>query len=98
LAAPQTIPREERKARKVLESRVQAWRQDAAKERDVDRQVILPGHCLGPTVSALYDCDGELSELRLALEKIPGFGTCRVVRYDESLLALRLSSLTPTAS
>ncbi len=95
LAAPKTIPREERKARKVLESRVQAWRQEAAKKREVDRQVILPGHCLGPTVSALYDCGGELSELRRALEQVSGFGACRIARYDESLLALTQPPPTP---
>jgi ribonuclease D len=87
LAVP-NLSRQERSARKSLESRLQAWRTTEAKARDVDRQVVLPGHCVAATITALRDGDGDMAKLRDALATIAGFGTCRVERYAASLFGL----------
>jgi ribonuclease D len=62
-----------RKRRRELLS---AFRTREAEAREVDLQVVLPGHCLA-----------ELTKLptleREALERVPGLGACRIERYGE---------------
>ncbi len=43
---PVRPPRAELEARRGREQRLSAWRRKAAKERAVDEQAVLPGHCL----------------------------------------------------
>ncbi|MEZ4411144.1 MAG: ribonuclease D [Polyangiales bacterium] len=67
--------------RKWRESALTAWRAAEAEARGVDRQVVLPGHCLSEIVARRADTVEALSE-------IDGFGRCRVERYGEALAAL----------
>lgn len=57
------------------------FREREAKARNVDLQVVLPGHCLSDIV--------ELPRLdREALRAVPGFGEARFARYAERLLEM----------
>ncbi len=83
------IPAAVLKARRDREGRLLSWRREEAKRRDVDEQVVLPGHCV-------KDAAGE--ELREASElaRVPGLGAFRVERDGEAILrALRGPEATP---
>jgi ribonuclease D len=60
------------------------FRDAEAKRREVDVQVVLPGHCVADIID-LPCVDLE------ALRTIPGFGVCRLQRYG-ALLEQRLST------
>ena len=73
-------PRAFIEARRGREQRLSAWRKRTAKERSVDEQVVLPGHCLQDIV------DAEPVDVS-ALAQIPGIGTRRVERDGAAILA-----------
>jgi ribonuclease D len=67
--------------RRAREARLRAWRRQRARERGVDEQAVLPGHCLSD-VAALREATRE------ALAAVPGLGRGRLERDGEALLAL----------
>jgi ribonuclease D len=96
-AAPRTLPDDERerlrpvrlpmdvvRGRREREARLTAWRRHESKQRGVDEQVVLPGHCLKELVAADFVTSLE------ALARVPGIGGFRVLRDGEAILrALR---------
>jgi ribonuclease D len=77
--SPAELERKKRRRRALTEFRARE-----ATLRDVDLQVVLPGHCLSELV--------ELERLDVAsLTAVPGFGACRIERYAAQLVA----ELTP---
>jgi ribonuclease D len=99
--APEDIPGDERayfesprtpadvvKARRGRETRLLAWRREAAKLRGVDEQVVLPGHCVHDTVDADVATVGDLS-------RIPGIGTFRVTRDGEAIVRAMRGDVPP---
>lgn len=81
---------EELTRRKILEKAMSGWRRDAARARRVVAQVIVPGHAMGPVVSALLQGDDGLA-VRLAA--IPGLGSWRAERHIEEWRCLRDEAL-----
>jgi ribonuclease D len=80
---PQRMPAEMVRDRREREARLMAWRREQAKQRGVDEQVLLPGHCLKDAVSANVATAEELA-------RVPGIGAFRVERDGEAILrALR---------
>ncbi len=73
-------PRAFIEARRGREQRLSAWRRRTAKERGVDEQVVLPGHCLQDIVDAQPNNVAELAA-------IPGLGARRVERDGAAILA-----------
>lgn len=70
--------------RKRRKAALLEFRDAEAKRRQVDVQVVLPGHCVGDLV--------ELPRLDVdSLRSVPGFGACRLDRYG-ALLEQRLSA------
>jgi ribonuclease D len=67
------------RARKERESRLLAWRRAEAKRREVDEQVVLPGHCAKDIVAL------EQPSLD-AIAAVPGIGGFRVERDGEAIL------------
>lgn len=67
------------KARKVSKKRLLAFRKAAAATREVNEQVILPGHCVADLVRLAPRTPAELGH-------VPGLGACRVERYGETIL------------
>jgi ribonuclease D len=76
---PPPPPPGEREARRRRERALAAWRAQAAAERGVGAQVVLPGHCLRELAAR-----GPRSEEEL--RAIPGLGECRIERYGRALL------------
>ncbi len=74
-------PPEVREAKRKLHRSLSKWRKKEAAARDVDSQVVLPGHCLGDVVARTPRSSEELS-------LTPGFGEFRVERYGEAILRL----------
>jgi ribonuclease D len=72
--APEVI-----KARKQREGRLTAWRRGVAKERGVDEQVVLPGHCVKDIAEAAPTTLEELA-------RTPGIGVFRVERDGPAIL------------
>ncbi len=66
------------KARRMRESLLTSWRRRTAKERGVDEQVVLPGHCL----QDLADLDEASLE---TIAAVPGIGIFRVERDGEAI-------------
>jgi ribonuclease D len=67
------------RARREREARLLAWRREEAKRRDVDEQVVLPGHCVKDLVDPeVTDVDG--------VARVPGIGAFRVERYGTALV------------
>jgi ribonuclease D len=65
--------------RKRRKAWLSEFREQEAKARGVDLQVVLPGHCLNDIA--------ELSELSAqSLQQVPGFGAVRFERYGARLL------------
>jgi len=76
-------PPEVRNARKAREKALTQWRKKEAEAREVDLQVVLPGHCLRD----LAQLDDPSEE---ALADIAGLGDKRRARYGDAILrALR---------
>jgi len=73
------------RARRAREQRLSRWRKDEAKKREVDEQVVLPGHCL----QDLADIDEPSLD---AVARVPGIGAFRVERDGEALLAALCAS------
>lgn len=69
------------KARKRREAALLAWRKAEATRREVNAQVVLPGHVLRDLAE-----DGAASAADLAA--VPGLGAFRVERYGGALLEL----------
>ncbi len=67
------------KAQRARETRVMAWRREAAKARGVDEQVVLPGHCV-------KDLAEESPRTPEELARTPGVGEFRVARYGAEIL------------
>lgn len=72
-------PAAETRARREREVRLMAWRRAEAKQRGVDEQVILPGHCAKDAV------DGAVTSVE-RLARIPGIGAFRVARDGETIV------------
>ena len=77
--APERPTPAERKRRKDLEKALLAWREETAKAREVDVQVVLPGHCMRD-IAGLPTVEG--------LETIAGLGDKRLRLYGEKLRAI----------
>jgi len=76
-------PREEIEARRKREARLTAWRKAEAKRRQVDEQVVLPGHCV-------RDIAERGAESADALAAIAGLGAFRIARDGDAIVrALR---------
>jgi ribonuclease D len=79
------LPESPSPAELMRKKRRKAWlsefRAKEAKLRDVDLQVVLPGHCL----SDLVDLE-RIDEA--SLRAVPGFGVCRFERYGALLLGM----------
>jgi ribonuclease D len=76
---PVRVPAAQARLRRQREARLIAWRRAEAKLREVDEQVVLPGHCLKDAVDADV---GSLEEL----SRVPGLGDFRVRRDGEAIL------------
>lgn len=81
MLVPKRLPPAEVKARKKREAKLLAWRKTEAIRRDVNPQVILPGHVLREMADVCPETVDELSNL-------PGFGAFRVARYGAKLVEL----------
>lgn len=77
---PPRPPRLEIEARRRREQRLTAFRRRVAKERSVDEQVVLPGHCLQAIVERVPESAAELAE-------VPGLGARRLARDGAGILA-----------
>jgi ribonuclease D len=74
---PRELAARKKKVRKLLGE----WREKVAAERRVDRQVVLPGHCMDDIASRLPASLDELAS-------IEGLGAFRVDRYGTAILEL----------
>jgi ribonuclease D len=68
------------RARKARVERLTRWRRQASTARQVDEQVVLPGHCL----QDLADLDDASMQ---SIAAVPGIGAFRVARDGEAILA-----------
>lgn len=75
------LPDDERKLRKKREERLLGWRKTEAERRNVNAQVVLPGHVLRRLAARGASSAEDLGN-------IAGMGGFRVERYGERLLAL----------
>ncbi|MBO6938220.1 MAG: HRDC domain-containing protein [Deltaproteobacteria bacterium] len=79
IAFPTPPPRAERQVVKQRERALTKWRDAEAKQRKVNRQVVLPGHCVRDLATHRPFSADELRE-------VPGLGEVRVERYGAALL------------
>lgn len=79
LAFPTPPPRAERDVVKRRERALTSWRNKEAAERKVNRQVVLPGHCVRDLATYRPFSEAELRD-------VPGLGEVRVERYGAALL------------
>jgi ribonuclease D len=77
--APPRPPRAVVELRRAREGRLLTLRRRLAKERTVDEQVVLPGHC----VQDLLD---RVPRDQAALAEVPGLGAARIVRDGAAIL------------
>ncbi len=70
---------DERRARRRVEQSLSAWRRAEAEKREVDAQVVLPGHCLHAVAALDVQSKDDLGT-------IAGFGTFRVERYGSAII------------
>lgn len=68
------------KARREREARLTAWRKAEAKTRELDEQVVLPGHCLQDLADLPADATLD------TVAAVPGIGAFRVERDGPALL------------
>jgi ribonuclease D len=80
-AVPARLDRAIVAARRAREKRLSGWRRREAVARNVDEQVILPGHCLADLVSI------ESDDLE-AIARVRGLGAKRYARYGATLQVL----------
>ncbi len=81
LAFPTPPPRKEREVVKRRERALTKWRDTEAKNRKVNRQVVLPGHCVRDLATHRPFDEDEL-------RSVPGLGEVRVERYGAALLGV----------
>jgi ribonuclease D len=80
---PVRMPAAVARLRRQREARLVSWRRMEAKRRNVDEQVILPGHCMKDAA----DTDVETVD---DLARVPGLGEFRLKQDGEAILqALR---------
>ncbi|MBL8718887.1 MAG: HRDC domain-containing protein [Myxococcales bacterium] len=77
---PPRLSRDEIELRKRRDAKLRSFRKAAARERGVDEQVVLPGHCLNDLVALGPTTIEELA-------RIEGLGGRRIARDGEALLA-----------
>jgi ribonuclease D len=78
------LPPEVARVRRGRESRLIAWRKAQAKERNVNEQAVLPGHCLADLT--------ELEEVDVAhVAAVLGIGAFRVARDGEAIVRVLLT-------
>lgn len=82
-------PREELEARRKREGRLTVWRRAEAKRREVDEQVVLPGHCL----REIAERGAEKPE---DLTAVAGLGDFRIAR-DGAAIVHALATDPPAA-
>ncbi|WP_437572863.1 HRDC domain-containing protein [Sorangium sp. So ce542] len=86
--------RREIAVRRAMETRIAAWRRAEAKARQVDEQVVLPGHCAQDLVEiALAGGRAGGGAVADAIARIPGLGARRLARYGAALAALVTAAL-----
>ncbi|MCG8557535.1 MAG: ribonuclease D [Proteobacteria bacterium] len=85
-ATPMPSPAERARRRRCAKT-LSAWRDRIARERRVDAQAVLPGHCLRDLCTLRPPSLDELSQIQ-------GLGRVRAERYGTTLLALLASSCT----
>jgi ribonuclease D len=91
---PPVVSRYEIVLRKHLATLLSQWRRREAKDRAVDLQVVLPGHCTGPLIRALTPlADEESSPLSERLGAVDGLGDCRIERYGAAFEQLASNAL-----
>ncbi|WP_129581594.1 MULTISPECIES: ribonuclease D [Sorangium] len=89
----QTRPsRRELSVRRAMETRIAAWRRAEAKARQVDEQVVLPGHCAQDLVEIAL-AGGHGGAVADAIARVPGLGARRLARYGAALAALVTAAL-----
>ncbi|WP_437684075.1 HRDC domain-containing protein [Sorangium sp. So ce131] len=94
LFQPARPTRKELAARRAVESRISAWRKAEAKARNVDEQVVLPGHCAQELLEiALAGDHAGDAAIAAAVARIPGLGARRLARYGGALAALAAAPL-----
>ncbi|HEY1695487.1 MAG TPA: ribonuclease D [Polyangiaceae bacterium] len=73
----------EQRAQREREQRLMAWRKSEAKRREVDEQVVLPGHCLKDAAHGAVETVEDLAA-------VGGIGAFRVARDGDAIVhALR---------
>jgi ribonuclease D len=88
LFEPPSFDRQAVARRRELEAKVSAFRRAEAKRRDVDEQVVLPGHCATELVSILMSSEPRDPQLPTRVAAIAGIGTKRAEHYAEALAGL----------
>ena len=81
-------PREVVARSRAREKALTAWRKETAKAREVDEQVVLPGHCL----KELAESDASDAE---SVARVPGFGACRLPYAEAIAAALARAVVAP---
>lgn len=74
------LPAAQARARRAREQRLSAWRREEAKRREVDEQIVLPGHCAKEIVERDVETLDQLAE-------VAGIGDFRVERYGAQIIA-----------
>jgi len=88
-ATPTAVSGREIALRKRLSRALSTWRRKEAKQREVDAQVVLPGHCVGPLVRELATPSAPAGAgLHARLAAVDGLGDCRLQRYERTWCAL----------
>lgn len=78
--------------RKHLDDALNQWRRVEARRRQVDLQVVLPGHCMSDAVAVLADHGADRSALEAALAGVEGLGQKRIDSYADAWHALALAA------
>lgn len=80
-SVPPPPPAGERSLRRKVEKALSSWRKAEAQRREVDPQVILPGH-------ALHDLAQHRPKTMPELEQVAGLGQGRIERYGSQWLTI----------
>lgn len=79
--------------RKVLETRLFAWRRSEAERRGLDVQVVLPGHCAHALVTMMTRFDPNSNEFLDAMAGIVGLGARRLAMYGPDFKRIAIEVL-----
>lgn len=93
LFEPERISRPAVLHRKVLETRLFAWRRAEAERRGIDVQVVLPGHCAHALVGIMARFDPHSNELLDAMAGMVGMGARRLARYGPDFKRIAIEVL-----